>query len=163
MRTTSFFLPLVAALAAALLPCGPLRADPPAAPQTHGPNAPELVQVDTDFARMSATEGTVKAFDTYLADDSLSPGPGPGDPGDKANVLSTQRDADAEGIKLTWYCLRAETAASGDFGYTYGAWEMHNKDGKLMVQGKYVTVWKKVNGKWKAVFDMGNHTELEAK
>ena len=65
---------------------------------------------------------------------------------------------------LSWHPRRAETASSGDFGYTYGPWEIRKKEGgPILVKGYYGTVWKKVNGEWKAIFDMGNESPLEAK
>jgi ketosteroid isomerase-like protein len=56
--------------------------------------------------------------------------------------------------------VKAEMAASGDLGYTYGTYVFEDKDqdGKLITAyGKYATVWKKEkDGSWKVVMDMGN-------
>ncbi|PYX88395.1 MAG: nuclear transport factor 2 family protein, partial [Acidobacteria bacterium] len=55
---------------------------------------------------------------------------------------------------------KAEMAASGDLGYTYGTFEFRakDKDGHPIVRyGKYATVWKKQkDGTWKVAMDMGN-------
>jgi ketosteroid isomerase-like protein len=51
----------------------------------------------------------------------------------------------------------ADISASGDLGYTYGTYEFRAKDGKLIVEhGKYTSIWKQRDGKWKVVLDMGN-------
>jgi ketosteroid isomerase-like protein len=64
------------------------------------------------------------------------------------------------GFGLTWKATRAEVSASGDVGYTVGAYEMTMNDatGKPQVdKGKYVTIWKKgADGKWKVKEDIFN-------
>ncbi len=63
------------------------------------------------------------------------------------------------GFALTWTADRAEVAASGELGYTAGTntITMNNAAGMPVVEkGKYVTAWKKVNGEWKVVEDIGN-------
>ena len=63
------------------------------------------------------------------------------------------------GFKLTWQPTRAEVATSGDLGYTVGTYEMtlSNAAGIPAIEkGKYVTTWKKVDGAWKVVDDIGN-------
>ena len=62
--------------------------------------------------------------------------------------------------QITWHPNQAGIAASGELGYTSGAYEMSFKDasGKpVSDQGKYLMVWKKqANGEWKVLFDMSN-------
>lgn len=65
----------------------------------------------------------------------------------------------APGFALTWTADRAIVSASGDVGYTAGSssMTMNNAAGVASVEkGKYVTVWKKVNGAWKVVEDISN-------
>jgi ketosteroid isomerase-like protein len=65
-----------------------------------------------------------------------------------------------EGTTLTWTPIKAEMAASGDLGYTYGTYvyTAKNKEGKVVVNyGKYTSIWKKQkDGRWKVMVDMGN-------
>jgi len=52
-----------------------------------------------------------------------------------------------------------DVSAAGDLGYTAGAYELTVNDatGKPTTEkGKYVTVWKKVNGQWMVVRDIFN-------
>jgi uncharacterized protein (TIGR02246 family) len=42
----------------------------------------------------------------------------------------------------------AEVEASGDLAYETGTYVMKMKDGSVADRGKYVVVWKRVNGQW---------------
>jgi uncharacterized protein (TIGR02246 family) len=47
--------------------------------------------------------------------------------------------------------LEVEVASSGDFAWEIGAYvnQFEGPDGRTQEEGKYLGVWKKVNGKWK--------------
>ena len=140
-----------------------LRADD-APPQIVGPGANEIAKADNDFCRRSVDEGAQKAFEFYLAADSINPNPDLPAAGGKKEAIAGVAKVDEGGLVLTWHPRRAETAASGDFGYTYGPWELRRRsDAKLISKGYYTTVWKKTGGEWKAAFDMGNEATLEGK
>ena len=65
----------------------------------------------------------------------------------------------APGFNVTWQATRAEVAASGDLGYTVGNYELtvNNAAGMPATdKGKYLTTWKKVDGTWKVLDDIGN-------
>lgn len=65
----------------------------------------------------------------------------------------------APGFNMAWKATRAEVAASGDLGYTVGTYEltMNNAAGlPAGDKGKYLTTWKKIDGTWKVVDDIGN-------
>ncbi|UCG62482.1 MAG: SgcJ/EcaC family oxidoreductase [Candidatus Zixiibacteriota bacterium] len=51
-----------------------------------------------------------------------------------------------------------EVAASGDLAYERGTWQfvMETEDGPIEDYGKYVIVWKKIDGEWKALIDISN-------
>ena len=61
---------------------------------------------------------------------------------------------------LKWEPLKAEVAASGDLGYTFGRYEtiaLDSLENKVVSYGTYVSVWKKQDdGSWKFVIDAGN-------
>jgi ketosteroid isomerase-like protein len=62
-------------------------------------------------------------------------------------------------LKLTWHPIKIEVARSGELGYSTGVYDMSLKDGagKTMTdRGKYVTIWKKQNGRWKVIYDIFN-------
>jgi len=54
---------------------------------------------------------------------------------------------------LTWKPTMADVSASGDLGYTYGAFDLKRGDA-LIEHGSYVRVWKKEGGKWRVVIDV---------
>jgi ketosteroid isomerase-like protein len=121
------------------------------------PTGPDLlIQLETDFAADVAKHGH-DAFLTYFAEDGVEIVDGGGI--DTKDAMR-QQPPWPEGTSLTWAPVKAEMAASGDLGYTYGnyVYAAKNKDGKLTASyGKYTSIWKKQkDGKWKVVVDMGN-------
>jgi len=115
-----------------------------------------LIKLEADFAKAVAEHGRA-AFVTYFAEDGVELEDGGG--------VTTREEmkkqvAWAEGTSLTWTPVRADMAASGDLGFTYGnyVFKSKNKEGQIVITyGKYVSVWKKQSdGSWKVVVDMGN-------
>lgn len=51
-----------------------------------------------------------------------------------------------------------EVAASGDLAYDRGTYRfvLDSPDGRIEDVGKYVVVWRKIDGEWKAVLDISN-------
>jgi ketosteroid isomerase-like protein len=115
-----------------------------------------LRQLEADFAADVAKHGH-DAFLTYFADDGVEVVDGGG-----FNTKGEMRKQPPwpDGTTLTWTPVKAEMAASGDLGYTYGnyTYTAKNKQGKLAANyGKYTSIWKKQkDGQWKVVVDMGN-------
>lgn len=115
-----------------------------------------LVQLEADFAQEVARHGH-DAFLTYFAEDGVEVVDG----GAFDNKDAMRKQAPwPEGTTLTWTPVKADMAASGDLGYTYGnyVYTAKNKDGKLVASyGKYTSIWKKqTNQQWKVVVDVGN-------
>ena len=60
-------------------------------------------------------------------------------------------------LTLTWTANRADVA--GNIGYTFGTFEvtMNNAAGLPVTEtGKYLNVWKQIDGEWKAIESIGN-------
>jgi ketosteroid isomerase-like protein len=115
-----------------------------------------LVQLEANFAA-DVAKGGHSAFLAYFAEDGVELVEGGG--------INTKDDMRKqlpwpEGTTLTWTPVKAEMAASGDLGYTYGnyIYTAKDKDGKPVVNyGKYTSIWKKQkDGQWKVILDMGN-------
>lgn len=115
-----------------------------------------LFQLEADFAHAVAEHGQA-AFVAYFAEDGVEL--------DNGGGIVTKEDMRKEpawpdGTLLTWTPVKADMAASGDLGYTYGTYvfKSKNKEGKIVSSyGKYMSVWKKQkDGSWKVVVDMGN-------
>ncbi len=62
-------------------------------------------------------------------------------------------------LDISWVPAVVHVAESGEVGYTSGTWRMtftDPKKGPVMDEGKYLEVWKKVDGKWKCELDAYN-------
>lgn len=105
-----------------------------------------LLKLEREFSERSASKGAVSAFESYLADD--------------ARLLRqdvsyiTNKNAAmvlVSGLagRLTWQPVFADISRSGDLGYTYGTFELKNRD-TVVERGSYVRFWKK----GKAVIDV---------
>jgi ketosteroid isomerase-like protein len=88
---------------------------------------------------------------TSLADDAITFGK---EIQKGKDYLATQQPNESW---LYWEPVYSVIAASGDFGFNTGPWEFRPKrtDEKAVAFGQFVTVWKKVNGEWKAAIDIG--------
>ena len=127
-----------------------------AAKQKSPKGADLLRQLEANFAADVAHNGHA-AFLTYFAEDGVELVDGGGI---NSNDDMRKQPPWPEGTTLTWTPVKAEMAASGDLGYTYGnfVYTAKNKEGKLVANyGKYTSIWKKQkDGQWKVVVDMGN-------
>jgi ketosteroid isomerase-like protein len=115
-----------------------------------------LRQLEANFVADVAKHGHA-AFLTYFAEDGVELVDGGGI--DTKDAMRKQPPW-PDGTALTWTPVKAEMAASGDLGYTYGnyVYTAKNKEGKLVANyGKYTSIWRKQkDGQWKVVVDMGN-------
>ena len=114
----------------------------------------ELVRTEAEFFQHALENGFGPGLHAYMAEDAFI-----------ANSLILGRDAQAAKVKaeagkarpnvIRWKPLRADVAASGDLGYTWGVAESGpSKDGPFKPYGIYVTIWKRqADGKWKFVYD----------
>ena len=61
-------------------------------------------------------------------------------------------------LSFNFRATRIDVAASGDLATAIGAYDLafSGEDGRIRDEGKYVVVWKKVNGEWKALADIYN-------
>jgi ketosteroid isomerase-like protein len=117
-------------------------------------SADEIVNADIAFSDMSRQLGMKKAFLEYIDNDGvlLRPDHPPIIGAEAIDFLSSINDTS---YTLTWKPSRGEIAASGDFGFTFGIYELKTKD--TAFKGTYVSIWKKQNdGAWKFVLDSGN-------
>lgn len=62
-------------------------------------------------------------------------------------------------VEISWQPATVQVAESGEIGYTSGTYKLsftNPKGTKVNDTGKYLEVWKKVDGKWKCYLDMYN-------
>lgn len=60
-----------------------------------------------------------------------------------------------------WGTDQVQVAASGDLAVEFGSWREMNLDGSEKDHGKYITIYRKVNGDWKVGADMSLSTKPE--
>ena len=116
-----------------------------------------LVEVEEAFAQMAKEKNTRDAFLAFFADDVVTVGKEPRI-GKEYLLMQTPNES-----WLNWWPVYSFLCTSGDFGFNTGPWEFRNSrsDEKPVAFGHFVTVWKKVNGEWKAAIDMGiSHAPL---
>jgi len=111
----------------------------------------ELLKVDGEFATLAKQAGAGKAYFSFVTDDVRVHRDG------RLPILGAKalRAYLAEKrYGLTSEPIKAEVAASDDFGYTYGRYELQYEDSQETQKGYYVRTWKRdAQGKWKLVFD----------
>jgi len=107
-----------------------------------------LLAADRDFASDAAARGVHAAFTATMAEDGVFFRP-------EAVIahawLAENPDWSAT---LAWEPDRAEVSGSGDLGFTSGTWTVRpSPGGEVQEGGRYVTVWRRVRGRWQAVLD----------
>lgn len=146
-------LPLAASAQLDPLRRAPQTASPLTQP-TLSPGVRELMQLDTRFSA-ETEKGGGKTFASWFADDALMLSNGKPAALGKAKISRTS-DWNAADYQLTWQPAGAQMGPSGDMGFTWGHYEGHTKDNHnnaVVTAGRYITVWKKVNGEWKVALD----------
>lgn len=118
----------------------------------NNPALQSMVDAEKAFIKMAKERNRRDAFLFYLSDDAVTSGPN----GPRKGLAHIQsRPAGKEW--LFWEVGYSDIAASGDFGYNSGPWEYRNSrnDEKPVAYGEFNSVWKKINGSWKNVLDVG--------
>lgn len=75
----------------------------------------------------------------------------------------TERMGSNPKAKINWTINRVEIATSGDLAIEYGSYKSINMgaEGTDEDFGKYVAIYRKVNGTWKVLYDIGQTTKSE--
>jgi ketosteroid isomerase-like protein len=126
------------------------------------PGKEELIGTEKKFSDLCMKSGMKVAFLEFMDSTAVLLRAGHPPIVGKAAAEFVGRAGIGPGV-LSWVPAAADLAASGELGYTYGIYTVHNSSGDQT--GTYTTVWKK-NGKgeWKFVLDTGNPgTEGEKK
>jgi ketosteroid isomerase-like protein len=122
------------------------------------PNLPpgvlELLSLEGQFSA-AVTAGGGRAFSSWFADDGITLNNG--QPAVRGRLsIAAAANWDPALYKLSWYAEGAQMGPSNDTGFTWGHYDATtlDKDGKsITTSGRYITFWKKVNGKWRVALD----------
>jgi ketosteroid isomerase-like protein len=119
-----------------------------------------LLTADREFSKASADQGAREAFLSYAAKDVRL------FRNDHFPFVGKMAAADALApltAEWTWKPMFADVSSSGDLGYSYGIYELKDKNGAVSESGNYARVWKKVIGTWKLVVDVADPLPPEAR
>ena len=112
-----------------------------------------LLNFDREFSKTSAEQGAREAFLVYAAKDVRLYR------NDHFPFVGKMAAADALApltAEWTWKPSFVDVSSSGDLGYSYGIYELKDKNEAVSERGNYARVWKKVNGTWKLVIDVAD-------
>jgi ketosteroid isomerase-like protein len=113
----------------------------------------ELCDADLDFARQTVAH-RLEGWMEFFADDASNIHDGVTVTGKTALRAWYEPIFANKDFTLTWTPTHAEAAKDGTLGYTYGNYEARN--GAAVSHGMYVTIWRRVNSRWKVVLDLGS-------
>jgi ketosteroid isomerase-like protein len=120
------------------------------------PGVLELLKLEGQFSADAAQRGGA-AFASWFADDAISLSNGK-PPVNGLAAITAAAHWDPKDYQLSWYAEGAQMGPSADAGFTWGHYDATSKDPHglpLHTSGRYITFWKKVDGKWKVALDAG--------
>lgn len=121
--------------------------------------AQNLLYTDGAFATLSVEKGAAAAFEHYMIPDAMML-PHNNQPVYGRDDIVKAFGDDPDAFRLEWTPEKAEVAASGDLGWTWGRYTqtIYTDGDDIVSYGKYLNIWKKqVDGTWRLAVDMGNH------
>jgi len=125
--------------------------------QTRGKAEDALLAADVAWEKVYAAKDLAKAVAFCDEHGSMLVPNAPIATGKEALTKAIASDF-AQG-NTTWHPNKVGVARSGELGYTSGTTDLTFKDpsGKTVTsKGNYLTVWKKVDGSWRVLFDSFN-------
>jgi ketosteroid isomerase-like protein len=108
----------------------------------------------------AANRKDLDAVVSYMADDGETLPPHAPAARDEAAIKASWAQLLAlPALSIGWHPQRVQVAESGELGFTSGSYTLTYNDanGQIVAdRGKYLEVWKKVDGEWKCVSDAFN-------
>ena len=116
------------------------------------PNLQSMIEAERAFSEMARETNTRDAFLAFLSEHAVT---FEREPRIGKKHFETQLP---HASLLSWKPAYCDLAASGDFGFDTGPWELrtNREDARPSAFGQFVTVWtKQADGKWKVALDIG--------
>ncbi len=128
----------------------------------HGVNA-QIKEMDARWVAAFKQKDFTTIEALYASDGLLLPSNSPPVEGPKAIVEVWRSWSELPNVEVVFGADRIEASSSGDMAYDYGwyTFAFDTENGRVTDKGKYVVVWKKVDGAWKVTADIFN-TNLPA-
>lgn len=122
----------------------------------------DVMNADRAFAAAAAKDGIQAAFVAYAAADATMFREGVGPIRGHAAIGASFKNAG--NASLAWAPEAGEVAASGDLAYTWGWFTFTPGDGSdRKGTGNYVSIWRRIDGQWKWIVDIGVAAPTKAK
>ena len=110
----------------------------------------ELVAAERGFAATSREKGSVQAFKTWLAEDSVLFRPTP------TGGQAFYKDRKQGSGSLWWQPAHVVVSADGDLGFSTGPYHARSNKEDKGFYGRYFSVWQRQkNGEWRVLIDDG--------
>ncbi len=121
--------------------------------------APQLLEISKQYQAAVKARDAKRVAALYAEDAVLMPPDTPAIKGRNAIGQDYARNfKESPSSELTITPISSE--ASGDLGYIQG--EFVFKDRSAHMRGKYVEIWKRLNGQWQLLYDIFNSNERPA-
>lgn len=114
--------------------------------------------LDEQWVATVAKKDAAATADFYAADGAILPPDAPLAQGREAIAAVWQSLYDLPDFQLTFAPTQIVVAQAGDVAYDIGTYSLgfSGDQGPVSDQGKYVVVWKRVDGAWKVAADIFN-------
>lgn len=118
----------------------------------------DVMNTDIEFSNYSIEHGANAAFLQFAAKEVVLLKPNMLPIVGHQNLEEFYHGKSDTAFTLKWSPEFVKVSKSGDLAYTYGFWELTEKDKPEDARkGTYLTIWKKQNdGLWKFILDTGN-------
>ena len=122
----------------------------------------DVMNTDRAFAAAALKNGARAAFVAFAAPDAMLFRDGVGPVKGHAAIAASFRESG--GAVPEWAPEGGEIAGSGDLAYTWGYFRWTASDGSgRQSTGNYVSIWRKIDGQWKWIVDLGVQGPPKAK
>jgi ketosteroid isomerase-like protein len=123
----------------------------------------EIEEMDTKWVEAFKQRDFATIEALYASNGLLLPSNSPPVEGPEAIVAVWKSWSELPNVEVVFGVNRIEASSSGDMAYDYGwyTFAFDTDNGRVTDKGKYVVVWKKLDGSWKVAADIFN-TNLPA-
>ena len=110
------------------------------------------------WVKLVAAKNADAVAELYAPDAAIMPPNAPLAEGREAIAATWRSMMQAPGFQLTFAPTRIEVSKGGDMAMDRGTYRLMTQatSGAVEDRGKYVVVWRKVDGRWKAAADIFN-------